>query len=35
VDGLRVRIVARPTGGGDFCMVGTGVYLDSIAVDSP
>lgn len=35
VEGLRVRIVARPLGGGDFCMVGTGVDLDSIAVDTP
>jgi hypothetical protein len=35
VVGLRVRIVARPQGGGDFCMVGTGVLLDSIAVDAP
>lgn len=35
VDGLRVRIVARPRGGGDFCMVGTGVDLDSVQVDTP
>ena len=35
VDGLRVRIVARPRGGGDFCMVGTGVDLDSVVVDTP
>ena len=37
VDGLRVRIVARPRGGGggDFCMVGTSVDLDSVVVDTP
>ena len=35
VDGLRVRIVARPRGGGDFCMVGTGVDLDSISAVTP
>lgn len=35
VDGLRVRIVARPRSGGDFCMVGTGVDLDSVRVDTP
>ena len=36
VDGLRVRIVARPRGdGGDFCLVGTAVVLDSVVVDTP
>ena len=35
VDGLRVRIVARPRASGSFCMVGTGVTLDSIVTEAP
>ena len=35
VDGLRVRIVARPRASGSFCMVGTGVTLDSVVTELP
>lgn len=35
VDGLRVRIVARPRTTGSLCMVGTPVTLDSIRPETP
>jgi hypothetical protein len=34
VDGLRVRIVARPRATGSFCMVGIGASLDSIRAEA-
>lgn len=35
LDGLRVRFAGRPLGGGDFCLAGIPIELDSIRLEVP